>query len=97
MLHSSKELPRVNGTYDPVEDKKCQLLNFSPILLEFCSILVKFYKNLHFTEFHSLLKEIFAEKSYVLPLYLMEKFFKSLLHPLDTAIPDLHDYIHKRS
>ena len=75
MKYPIKELPRVNKTYDPVEDQKIKLLSFSAILLEFCSILVKFYKNLHFTEFHSLLKENFEEKSYVLPLYLMEKFF----------------------
>ena len=54
-----KELPRVNRTYDPVEDQKSQLLSFSAILFEFCSILVKFYKNLHFTEFHSLIKRKF--------------------------------------
>ena len=40
-------------------------------LLEFCNILVKLYKKLHFTEFHSLLKNNFEEKSYVLPLFLM--------------------------
>ena len=33
---------------------KSQLLSFSEILLEFCSIVVKVYKNVHFTEFHSL-------------------------------------------
>ena len=50
-----KELQRVKWTYGPVEDQKRQLLSFSAILLEFCSILVKFYKKkLHFTEFHSL-------------------------------------------
>ena len=30
------------------------------------------YTELHLTEFHSLLKENFEEKSYVLPLYLIE-------------------------
>ena len=60
-----KELPRVNRTKDPVEDQKCQLLSFSASLLAFCSILVKLYKNLHFTEFHALLKENFEEKSNV--------------------------------
>ena len=49
---SAKELPRVNRTYDPVEDQRSRLFSFSSILLEFCNILVKFYKNLHFTEFH---------------------------------------------
>ena len=50
-----KEQPRVNRTQDPVEDQKSQLLGFSEILLECCSILVKVYKNVHFTEFHSIL------------------------------------------
>ena len=52
MLHQNKieELPRVNRTWDPVEDQK----SFSEILLEFCSILVKVYKHVYFTEFHSL-------------------------------------------
>ena len=45
-----KELPWVNWTYDPVEDKKSQLISFSAILLEFRSILAKFYKNLHIAE-----------------------------------------------
>ena len=72
MCAEIKVLPRVNRTKDPVKDQKSQLLGFSAILLEFCSIRVKFYKNLHFTEFHSLLKYNFEEKSYVLPLYLME-------------------------
>ena len=92
-----KELPRGNRIYDPVEDQKSQLLSFSAILLEFCSILVKFFKNQHFTEFHSLLKENFEEKSYVLSLYIMENGKVFLNHcppPLDdTAIPNLHDFI----
>ena len=46
-----KELPQVNRTYDPVEDQKSELLSISEMLLEFCSILVKFYKNLHFLNF----------------------------------------------
>ena len=50
-----KELPRVNRAQNPVEDQKSQLLSFSEILLEFCSILVKVNKNVHFTEFHSIL------------------------------------------
>ena len=49
-----KELPRVNRAQDQVQDQKSQLLSFSEILLEFCSILVKIYKNVHFTEFHSI-------------------------------------------
>ena len=32
-------------------------------------------------------------KLYVVPLYLMEKIFKSLSHPLDTGIPDYHGFI----
>ena len=36
-----------------------QLLSFSELLHEFFSILVKVYKNVHFTEFHSLLLDIF--------------------------------------
>ena len=44
-----KELPRVNRTQDPVEDQKSQLRSFSENLLEFCSILVKVNKNVHFT------------------------------------------------
>ena len=67
-----KELPRVDRAQDPVEDKKSQLLSFSEIWLESCSILVKVFWNVHFTEFQSLLLDIFEEKSYVLPLYLME-------------------------
>ena len=55
MEYVGKELPWVNRAYDPVEDQKSQLLSFSEILLKFCSILVKVYKNAHFTEFHSLL------------------------------------------
>ena len=43
ILNKLKELPRVNKAQDPVEDKKSQLLSFSEILLEFCSILVKVY------------------------------------------------------
>ena len=58
-------------THDPVEDQKTKLLSFSDILLEFCSILVQFNNNLHFTEFHLFAKENFEEKSYVLPLSLM--------------------------
>ena len=50
-----KELPGVNRTYDPVEEQKSQLLSFSDILLEFCSILFKVYKDVHLIEFHSLL------------------------------------------
>ena len=54
-IYIFKELPRVNREQDPVEDRKSQLLSFSEILLEFCSMLVKVYKNVHFTEFHSVL------------------------------------------
>ena len=50
-----KELPRINRAKDQVEDRKSQLLSFSEILLEVCSILVKVNKNVHFTEFHSIL------------------------------------------
>ena len=51
----AKELPRVDRAQGPVEDQKSQLLRFSEILLEVCSILVKVYKHVHFTEFHSIL------------------------------------------
>ena len=51
----SYELPRVKRAQNPVENQKSQRLSFSEILLEFCSILVKVYKNLDFTEFHSIL------------------------------------------
>ena len=53
----TKELQRVNRTKDPAEDQNSQLLSFSEILLEFCSIniIVKVYKNVNFTKFHSLL------------------------------------------
>ena len=51
----TKELPRVNRAQDSVEDQKSQLLGFSEILLEFCCILAKVYKNVHFTEFHLIL------------------------------------------
>ena len=54
-VYARKELPRVDRSKDPVEDEKSQLLSFSEILFEFCSILIKVYKNLHYTEFHSLL------------------------------------------
>ena len=82
----NKDLPRVNRAYDPAEDPKRQLLSFSEISLEFCCILLKLYKNLHFTEFHSLSKDNFEEKSYILPLlYLMENgkvfFLKSVFSP----------------
>ena len=40
---------------DPVEDQESQLLSFSEILLEFCSIFVKVYKKVHFTEFQTYL------------------------------------------
>ena len=71
---------------------------FSAILLEFCSIRVKLYKNLHFTEFHSLLKYIFEEKSYLLPLYLMEYFLNHCPSPSRYSNSQLAWlYIHKRS
>ena len=66
-----KELPQVNMTYHPVEDRKSQLLSFLEFVFEFCSILVKFYKSLYFTEFHSLLLDNFEWKSYVLLSYLI--------------------------
>ena len=50
-LNMIKELPRVNRAQDQVQDEKSQLLSFSGILNEFCSILVKIYKNVHFTEY----------------------------------------------
>ena len=79
----------MNWTYDPVEDQKSQL-SFSAISLEFCSILVKFdKKNLHFTEFLSLLKEN-LRRNHTLSIILNGKLF--LNHctppPLDTAIPN---------
>ena len=54
-----KQLPRVCRTYEPVEDEKSRLLRYLEILLEVCSILVKFYKSLHSTKFHSLIKDNF--------------------------------------
>ena len=94
-----KEPPWVNRTYALVGDKKSQLVSFSVILLEFCSILVK-DKNLQFTEFHSLFTENFEEKSFILPLYLMEngKFFNSLPPPPRYSYFRLAwQYIHKRN
>ena len=40
---------------DPVKDQKSQFLSLSEILFEFCSSLDNVYKNVHFTEFYSLL------------------------------------------
>ena len=59
---STKELPRVNRAQDPVEDQKSQLLSFSEILLEFCCILVKGCKNIHFTEFFFLYLKKFLRR-----------------------------------
>ena len=50
---------------------KTNKVNFL-VFRQFHSKFAKFYKNLQFTEFHSLLKENFEEKSYVLPLYLIQ-------------------------
>ena len=47
---------------------KSQLVCYSEILLELCSFLVKFYKNLQFPKFHSWLTDNFEEKSPVFTL-----------------------------
>ena len=86
-----KELPRVDRAQDPVEDQKSQLLCYSEILVGLSSILVKFYKSPHFTQFHSLFIYNFEETSYVLTLYLLENGKSFLNHcdpPLDTDISD---------
>ena len=54
-----KQLPRVCRTYDPVEDQKSQLHGYLEISHGVCSIIIKFYKSLHSTKFHSLLKDNF--------------------------------------
>ena len=43
LLLEVKEAPRVNKTWEPVEDQKSQLFTFSAILLEFSCICVKYY------------------------------------------------------
>ena len=75
---------------------KKEICYISEILHEFCSILVKFYKNVHFTAFHSLLKENFEEKLYVLLLYLIEN--GKVIDPSRYRYSRLAWlYIHKRS
>ena len=67
---------------------KSQLLCYSEILLELCSILFKFYKNLQFPKFHSWLKDNFEEKSSVFTLNHPPRYSYSRLAWL---------YIHNRS
>ena len=51
-----KELSRVYRAQDQVK-LKTQNVNF--LVVQFYSILVKVYENVHFTEFHSILYESF--------------------------------------
>ena len=64
-----KELTRVIRTWDQVETKEINFLVFQQFYLNFAVFLSNFYSNVDLTEFHSLLKWNFEEKSYVLPLY----------------------------